>query len=86
MVLESASFLSLLWVDLLQKLLIQVLNCRGKVFSLEGVQAFLPASVAFNANFHATKYHFLAASKVYSELHNVSIVYWIGFAFDARRT
>lgn len=51
---------------------------------LEAVQCLLPAPVAFYANFDAAKNHLFASTKVYAQLHDVSIFYLVRTRLDAR--
>jgi len=41
---------------------------------LEIVQTLLPATIAFYANFHTTKDHFLTTTKIDAQLNDISIL------------
>ena len=49
---------------------------------LIAVQLFLPSPVALHSDFHAAKYHFLAATKVNAELYDITVVDRKGSGLD----
>jgi hypothetical protein len=55
-----------------------------RAFILEFVQPLLPPTVALDTNFDASKNHLFSATKVYSELDDITILYPEGLRLDVR--